>query len=180
MLKRMFAAGMLLTLLGCNPDDVVHRVGWFSTMRHSRAPRPYAQPIPPPEGAVPITGTELPVDEDNADALSNPRSTTAESLRRGEWVYGTYCLVCHGSAGHGDGPVSQAAGGPFPGIPTLVDADRRRLTDGHLYGIIVNAQAMGRGLMPSYGYRVRGNDRWDLVNYLRLLQARTVDPGAAQ
>jgi hypothetical protein len=68
--------------------------------------------------------------------------------------------------------VSQAGGGPFPGIPTLVDADRRRLSDGALYGVIVDAQAMGRGLMPGYGYRIRGTDRWDLVNDLRLLQGR--------
>jgi mono/diheme cytochrome c family protein len=137
-----------MALVGCNPDDVVHRVGWFSTMQRSRAPRPYEQPLPPPEGIVPITGAELPVDGDNADARRNPRATTSESLQRGEWVYATYCLVCHGVGGHGDGPVSQAGGGPFPGIPTLVDADRRRLSDGALYGVIVDAQAMGRGPGP--------------------------------
>jgi hypothetical protein len=29
---------------------------------------------------------------------------------------------------------------------------------------------MGRGLMPIYGDKVHGNDRWDLVNYVRSLQ----------
>jgi mono/diheme cytochrome c family protein len=30
---------------------------------------------------------------------------------------------------------------------------------------------MGRGLMPIYGDKVRGTDRWDVVNYVRTLQA---------
>src|SRR5688572_31846838 len=38
---------------------------------------------------------------------------------------------------------------------------------GFLYSVTVNAQAMGRGLMPYYGDRIRGADRWDLVNYVR-------------
>jgi mono/diheme cytochrome c family protein len=177
----VLAPVLALGLLGaCNLDDVVHRIGWFATMRDSRSPRPYAQPIPPPEGAVPVTGAELPVDLDNADARRNPRPTTAESLERGRWVYGTYCLVCHGGEGAGDGPVSQGGGGPFPGVPTLVDADRRRLSDGYYYGIIVDAQTMGKGLMPRYGYRIRGDDRWDLVNYVRLLQARAAQSGAGR
>jgi mono/diheme cytochrome c family protein len=164
---------VVLGLLGgCNPDDVVHRVGWFADMRHQRNIRPYAQPIAPPEGAVPVTGAELPVDADNADRLVNRRATTAESLERGRFLYETFCAVCHGAEGAGDGPISAAVGGPFPAIPPVIDADRRKLSDGHLYGVIADAQAMGKGLMPAYGYRVRGDDRWDLVNYLRLLQGR--------
>ena len=30
---------------------------------------------------------------------------------------------------------------------------------------------MGRGLMPIYGDKVRDTERWDLVNYVRTLQA---------
>jgi mono/diheme cytochrome c family protein len=83
--------------------------------------------------------------------------------------------VCHGTAGLGDGPISatngEATPGPFPGIPSLVDAARRGLTDGWIYAVIVNAQDVGKGLMPRYGDKVRGADRWDLVNYVRQLQA---------
>ena len=175
--KRAMAVLACGVLAACNPDDVVHRVSWFSDMRYQRSIKPYEQPIPPPEGAIPITGGQPAVDADNADRLLNPRATTAESLERGRWLYGTYCLVCHGPEGRGDGPVSVASGGPFPGIPPLVDDARRRLSDGHIYGVTVNAQAMGRALMPAYGYRVRGNDRWDVVNYVRLLQGRAAGAG---
>ena len=37
---------------------------------------------------------------------------------------------------------------------------------GVIFGIIRN----GRGLMPPYN-RIEENDRWDLINYLRALQA---------
>jgi len=64
-----------------------------------------------------------------------------------------------------------AAGGPFFGVRSLVNDTIARRTDGYIYGVIVSGQVMGRGLMPVYGDKVRGTDRWDLVNYVRTLQA---------
>jgi len=43
--------------------------------------------------------------------------------------------------------------------------------------VIVSGQVMGRGLMPVYGDKVRGTDRWDLVNYVRTLQAQARSSG---
>src|SRR5437868_12852204 len=88
-------------LAACNPDTVVHKVGWFATMRHQRNIKPYARPIPPVAGAVPVSGAELPLTRETADRLVNPRTQTAESLNRGQWVFQTYCLVCHGEHGRG-------------------------------------------------------------------------------
>ncbi|MGE5803085.1 MAG: c-type cytochrome [Gemmatimonadota bacterium] len=168
--RAVLAALAVLGVLACNPDDVVHKVGWFATMRHQRNIKPYARPIPAVAGTVPVGTAELPVTRENADRLANPRTRTAESLNRGKWVYGTYCQVCHGERGQGDGPVSIAGGGPFPGIPSLVDPARPRMSDGAVYGMVVEAQRMGRGLMPRYGDKIHGNDRWDVVNYVRSLQ----------
>jgi len=166
-------AAALVLLTGCDPDYVVHHVGWFSTMRHQRSIRPYGMPRPSVPGTVPVTGSE----PDSlglaaAERVTNPRTRTAESLNRGKWVYEMYCLVCHGEVGKGDGPISALAGGPFPGIRTLVDEAARAHTDGYIYGVVVNAQALGRGIMPRYGDKVRGTDRWDVVNYVRALQAQ--------
>lgn len=175
MRKRSTLAALALGVaLGaaCNPDDVVHRVGWFATMRHQRNIKPYAKPLSPVPGTVPVTGGEAPVALSTADKLVNPRTRTSESLIRGQWVYQTYCQVCHGDAGKGDGPISTLAGGPFIGVRSLVTDTVRSKSDGYLYGVTVNAPAMGRGLMPVYGDRVRGADRWDVVNYVRTLQAQ--------
>ncbi len=160
-----------LAALACNPDDVVHRVGWFSTMRHQRSIKPYARPIAAVPGTVPVTGVEPPVDLKTADRLPNPRTRTSQSINQGRFLYQTYCQVCHGESGRGDGPISSAAGGPFFGVRSLVNDTIARRSEGYLYSVIVNAPAMGRGLMPIYGDKVRGDDRWDLVNYVRTLQA---------
>jgi mono/diheme cytochrome c family protein len=167
----LLGAGLALAA-ACNPDDVVHRVGWFATMRVQRSVRPYARPLPPVPGTVPVTGGEAPVTLQTADRLANPRTRTSESLNRGRFLYETYCLVCHGAAGRGDGPISSAAGGPFFGVRSLVNDTIARRSDGYLYAVLVNAPAMGRGLMPIYGDKVRGADRWDVVNYVRMLQAQ--------
>ena len=176
MAKRVIAVAVLMALAACNPDTVVHKVGWFSTMRHQRNIKPYARPIPPVAGTVAVADSEPPVTRANADRIANPRTRTAESLNRGQWVYQTYCLVCHGEGGRGDGPISLAAGGPFPGIPSLVDPARPSMSDGAIYGMIVDAQRMGRGLMPRYGDKIHGRDRWDLVNYVRSLQVLSRSP----
>lgn len=168
--KRTILIGALALLCACNPDTVVHKVGWFSTMRHQRNIKPYARPIAPVEGTVPVAGGEPPLTRASADLLANPRTRTAESLNRGQWVYETYCQVCHGQSGRGDGPVALAGGGPLPGVSNLVDPARPRMTDGMIYGMIVDAQRMGRGLMPRYGDKIHGNDRWDVVNYVRSMQ----------
>jgi mono/diheme cytochrome c family protein len=169
--NRLLGALALAALAACNPDAVVHRIGWFSTMRHQRSIKPYARPIAPVPGTVPITGAEPSMSIQSADRLVNPRTRTSESINRGRFMYETYCLVCHGPAGRGDGPISSTAGGPFFGVRSLVNDTIARRTDGYIYAVIVSGQVMGRGLMPVYGDKVRGTDRWDLVNYVRTLQA---------
>jgi mono/diheme cytochrome c family protein len=171
----LFAA--LILLVGCNPDDAVHHVGWFATMRHQRSIRPYVMPRPSVPGTVPVTGAEVDLiglDQGGrtttADRLVNPRARTSESLDRGKWVYETYCLVCHGESGRGDGPIAAASGGPFVGVRSLVTDTMARRSDGYIYGVVIHAPSMGRGLMPIYGDKIFGADRWDVVNYVRSLQ----------
>lgn len=169
--RAALAAVAAVAALACNPDNVVHRVGWFSTMRVQRSIKPYALPLPPVPGTVPVTGVEAPVTLTTADRLTNPRTSTSESINRGRFLYQTYCFVCHGQTGRGDGPVSSTAGGQYFGVRSLLTDTLARRTDGYIYGVIVNAPAMGRGLMPIYGDKVTGTDRWDLVNFVRTLQA---------
>ena len=66
---------------------------------------------------------------------------------------------------------------PFPGVASLVSDAARARSDGYLYGVVTYSIAMGRGLMPRYGDKVRGTDRWDVVNYVRRLQAQVAGGG---
>src|SRR2546426_8434406 len=83
-------------------------------MRHQRSFKPYSRNLAPIPGTVPVTGGSPAADLKSADRLTNPRTRTSESLNRGKFVYETYCLVCHGEAGKGDGPLASGpTGGRF-------------------------------------------------------------------
>lgn len=166
------------------PDDVMDIVPWFANMYEHVAVQPLTswcpaerpncrQPVP---GTVPVTGAEpripliqLAPTPQNVQALGrrfpNPVPSTAESIERGRDRYDINCSLCHGDAGGGDGPVSMAmAGGNL--VPSLVTARAGGYSDGYIYALIVS----GRGLMKSYAHRLRGDDRWHVINYMRVLQ----------
>lgn len=151
------------------PDDAVAVVPWFSTMHYGLAVQPYKWPVPRPpvEGTVPVTGAEVPTPITRAnlpmiDAMQNPVPQTARSLERGKLRYEVYCQPCHGAGGAGDGPVNEK----LLVTPSLLTDQAKRYTDGYIHAIVRH----GRAIMPAYGDRVPGDERWDVVNYVRLLQ----------
>jgi mono/diheme cytochrome c family protein len=153
----------------------MHVVPWFDGMITSPAVFPYQRSDIPRQavpGTVPITGSEgdwsaewVTGNTTTADRLVNPLAGQAASAR-GDTLYQVFCAVCHGISGAGDGPV-----GPKVAAFPLVTDRARAFSDGYLYSII----RYGRGIMPAYGDRVRGQARWEIVNYVRSLQ----NPGPA-
>lgn len=161
----------LLTVAGCTRlDRALGQVPFFTTMRDQVAIRPFEQPFRlPPEGSVPITGREDSLDIFTpeglrvTDGLANPVTRTEAGLDRGRRIYDTYCSVCHGATGGGDGTVS----GRLGYVPALTMDFVRQRSDGYIYAVVRH----GRGLMPRYGDKIRDvNDRWLVVNYVRSLQ----------
>jgi len=150
------------------PDDAVKLIPWFATMHRGLAPQPYEHSRPPVPGTVPITGVERELHVDNEadlpaiNRVRNPVARTAESLDRGKEVFGIYCYPCHGPTGQGDGPVAEK----FIQPPSLTAEKAKGYTDGYMYELL----RFGRGIMPMYGDKVRGADRWHVVNYIRSLQ----------
>ena len=156
-------------------EDVLARVAWFSTMREQPAVQAYEEaPRPPAEGTLPIDGAFAPTLAE-AEAIRASRvPPTPESLARGRQAYDVFCALCHGPEGRGGGSVVGPTGWPPGLIPDLTAERARGLTDGYLYGMIVN----GRGLMPSYR-RIPERERWDIVNYVRELQRTAPVAGPA-
>lgn len=172
----------LLTLLvvatlglgGCTEiENAMARVAILNFMRESPAFDPYEAPRVPPERSVPAESPgeawEAPLENTDAalrargDTMTNPLPATDAVLARGAVQFQTYCAVCHGVGGEGDGPVVGVGKLPFATnlmLPTTVER-----SDGYLYGII----RVGRGLMPSYR-RIPPSDRWAVVRYVRHLQ----------
>ncbi len=120
----------------------------------------------PPDGSVPIGHKPYTIkDSQTAESvLKNPVQVSAESLIRGQKMYYTYCFVCHGSTGRGDGPVAEKT---MAKPPSLVNARIKGWKDGGIYHLITS----GRGLMGSFASQIPDEkDRWALVNFVRRLQ----------
>lgn len=94
--------------------------------------------------------------------LKNPLQPTQQILARGQAMYSTYCLVCHGPKGEGDGSIVPK----FPRPPSLQSDKVRGWTDGRIYHVI----SAGQNLMPSYASQIGTADRWAIIHYVRAIQ----------
>ena len=81
---------------------------------------------------------------------------------RGQYVYNTNCVVCHGADGAGNGSVV----GAFPNPPSLLADKIRDYADSQIYHVVVN----GQNIMGSYAPQIPEKDRWALIHYIRVLQ----------
>lgn len=126
----------------------------------------------PPEGTVPVGYEPFSYGPGEEEALRaaaelvNPLEPAKETLARGNEIYETMCLVCHGAGGEGDGPII----GRFPNPPSLLAEHARSYSDGRIFHVI----SRGQGLMPSHAVQVRSEDRWKVIHYLRQLQASSL------
>jgi mono/diheme cytochrome c family protein len=94
--------------------------------------------------------------------LANPLLSTKEVLERGKSRYMTFCSPCHGNFGRGDSRLQ----GQFPNPPTLHSDKVRNWPDGNIYHVMTD----GQNIMPSYATQISKDDRWAIVQYIRVLQ----------
>ena len=98
---------------------------------------------------------------DDAKKQVNPVKPSADSLAEGKKVYATECAMCHGLTGDGKGDLAADM------KLTLADfrdpASLKDVTDGEMFYVIKN----GKGDMPAEGDRLKPNQIWDVVNYVR-------------
>src|SRR6185295_12577433 len=124
--------------------------------------RPVAGTIP--RGFRPLHYAATAVDAERAGReLANPFTATPEDLARGEAVFRTFCRVCHGDRGLGDGPIIPK----FPAPPSYHSDRLLRMADGQIFHTIT----YGTALMPSYAAQITPEDRWRAVLFVRRLQA---------
>jgi mono/diheme cytochrome c family protein len=93
----------------------------------------------------------------------NPVPSTPSSIASGKKSYSYDCAMCHGKEGAGDGDL---AGDMHLKLRDYRDpATLKELTDGEIYSIIAN----GKGKMTGEEGRMKPEQIWDMVNYLRSL-----------
>jgi mono/diheme cytochrome c family protein len=103
------------------------------------------------------------------ETLTNPLLPTKEVLEIGKKKFLTFCSPCHGNYADGDSHLR----GQFPNPPTLHSARAREFSDGIIYHIITN----GQNIMASYATQVTREERWAIINYIRVLQrAKNANP----
>jgi mono/diheme cytochrome c family protein len=95
-----------------------------------------------------------------ADTLQNPLAN--DNPLNGKKVFMTICFVCHGEKGKGDG-IASAQLKPKPANFTS-DAIQKQ-TDGAIFWKL----STGRGAMVPFQKTITPTQRWQLVNYIRLL-----------
>ncbi|MBL8510075.1 MAG: cytochrome c [Betaproteobacteria bacterium] len=97
------------------------------------------------------------------------------SVVRGSIVYRTYCVLCHGSSGQGDG---RAAKRYMPPPANLVMS---RVNDAYKEAIIRGGgQVVGRSpFMPPWGEELSNEQIRDLIAYLRVI-AETSAPSTPE
>jgi len=95
----------------------------------------------------------------------NPIQPDAASVSRGQPLYQSWCVPCHGVAGKGDGPIGITLNPP-PADLTAHTAPGVH-TDRQLYLWITNGYPNSQ--MPAFKGQLDDQQRWDIVNYIRTL-----------
>jgi mono/diheme cytochrome c family protein len=104
---------------------------------------------------------------------SMPIHVTPETIRRGQVEYDAYCSVCHGRLGNGEGIVVQRG---FTRPPSFHIERLKKAPDAHFFNVMSN----GYGAMFSYSDRVTQVQRWEIIAYIRVLQAAPDVANASQ
>ncbi len=92
-----------------------------------------------------------------------PFAIDAAALERGRERYGIFCAPCHDAAGLGEGMIVQRG---MKRPPSLHIERLRSAPVGYYFDVISN----GFGAMYDYADRIRAEDRWKIIAYVRALQ----------
>src|SRR5579862_4492081 len=92
-----------------------------------------------------------------------PVKATPESLEHAKKWWTLDCVMCHGKIGDGKGETAQEM--KLKLVDFTDPATLKDRTDGEIYYIIKN----GHSDMPPEGQRIKTEEGWDLVNYVRSL-----------
>ncbi|HWY07915.1 MAG TPA: c-type cytochrome [Candidatus Acidoferrales bacterium] len=126
---------------------------------------PSQEPAKPAE-EKPAADAKPPSDAPKQASPSNPTKASPTSLSSGKKKYGQDCAMCHGKEGAGDGDLAEDM---KLKLKDLRNADALKdLNDGDMYNLINN----GKGKMMGEEGRLKPDEIWDVVNFVRSLSKK--------
>lgn len=104
-----------------------------------------------------------------AELVNNPYHITDAGLAQGKALYDVYCGLCHGAKGDGQGYLVREDGGKYPVQPAnLLLPEFISDTNGRYYHAIM----YGKNKMGAYKDKLSYEERWQVIHYVRSLQAK--------
>jgi mono/diheme cytochrome c family protein len=120
------------------------------------------------ENAAPQAPTNLVIPQEEVKR-ENPVKPTEASIADGKKLYGYQCAMCHGEKGDGKGDLAETMKlkmKDWTSPDTL-----KEFTDGTLNFLIEK----GKGPMPGQEIRMKAEQKWNLINFIRSLSKKPAD-----
>jgi cytochrome c553 len=104
------------------------------------------------------------------EMIQNPFPITAADLAKAKPLYNTYCGICHGEKGDGQGWLVTMPDSKYPAQPkNLLAEDMLSAGNGRYY----YAMMYGKNVMGGYSDKLSFEERWQVIHYVRYLQAQS-------
>ena len=101
--------------------------------------------------------------------LYNPFPITKKGVAEGQKLYKIYCGLCHGDKGDGAGYLVEGPRAKFGAQPAnFTSDDFINSSNGRFYHAIM----FGKNAMGSHADKLSFEERWQVIHYIRLLQAK--------
>ena len=104
--------------------------------------------------------------------IENPFPITTAGLAEGKHLYDIFCGICHGKKGGGNGLIYDTDQNPlakYPAAPAnLLSEEFVSATNGRYYHAIMH----GKNVMGGYADKISYEERWQVIHYIRSLQAK--------
>lgn len=165
--------GVLVAALMTFSMDVI-KLDWVVFMEIQDSYGSQEKPLPVPALSIPVEGPAYL----GVDPL-NPIPADEDSIARGAQLYVIHCQMCHGENGQGNGTVSAFLIKKKPA--DLTSAVVQEKSDGSFFLSITNGisnpanslfpEVQFSGQMPPLKENLTVRERWDVVNFLRTLNA---------
>ncbi|MDF1695056.1 MAG: c-type cytochrome [Saprospiraceae bacterium] len=125
----------------------------------------------PVQGSVPYYYGDSDEERERAIAelIDNPLPITDAGLEEGKNLYNIFCSTCHGEKGDGNGYLVRDDGGVYPVQPAnFLLEEHLNASNGRYYHAIMH----GKNLMGAYKDKISYEERWNVIHYIRSLQAK--------